>query len=180
MSSNRAQRHVAHRCSTASRRDSPGHPASPTGPVTLRRRTALARRDFSWLVAIIRSGPPRGFFRISWVRRFANLNEFFVHHEDVRRANGRGPRTNSAAMDAALWRNVMPNVFTTHPTHGASYDRRPCVHLTTRILHLGVASREDDVGGHVGSARRPRFAGCGPRGRPCMVAGCPRWLERAG
>jgi uncharacterized protein (TIGR03085 family) len=71
-----------------------------------RRRTALARRDFSWLVATIRSGPPRGFFRIGWVRRFPNLNEFFVHHEDVRRANGRGPRTNSPAMDAALWRNV--------------------------------------------------------------------------
>ena len=35
MSSNRAQRHVAHRCSTADCRDSPGHPASPTGPVTL-------------------------------------------------------------------------------------------------------------------------------------------------
>jgi hypothetical protein len=35
-----------------------------------------------------------------------NLNEFFVHHEDVRRANGCGPRTNSPAMDAALWRNV--------------------------------------------------------------------------
>ena len=40
------------------------------------------------------------------MRRFPNLNEFFVHHEDVRRANGRGPRTNSPAMDAALWRNV--------------------------------------------------------------------------
>jgi uncharacterized protein (TIGR03085 family) len=55
-----------------------------------RRRTALARKDFPWLVATIRSGPPRGFFRIGWVRRLPNLNEFFVHHEDVRRANGRG------------------------------------------------------------------------------------------
>jgi len=71
-----------------------------------RRRRALALRDFSWLVATIRSGPPPGFFRIGWVRRFPNLNEYFVHHEDVRRANGRGPRTNSPAMDAALWRNV--------------------------------------------------------------------------
>ena len=40
------------------------------------------------------------------MRRLPNLNEFFVHHEDVRRANGRGPRTNSPAKDAALWRNV--------------------------------------------------------------------------
>jgi uncharacterized protein (TIGR03085 family) len=71
-----------------------------------RRRRTLASRDFSWLVATIRSGPPPGFFRIGWVRRFPNLNEFFVHHEDVRRANGRGPRTNEHAMDEALWRNV--------------------------------------------------------------------------
>jgi uncharacterized protein (TIGR03085 family) len=71
-----------------------------------RRRTALAREDFGWVVATIRSGPPPGFFRIGWVRRLANLNEFFVHHEDVRRANGLAPRTNSPAMDAALWRNV--------------------------------------------------------------------------
>jgi uncharacterized protein (TIGR03085 family) len=71
-----------------------------------RRRSALARRDFAKLVATIRSGPPPGFFRIGWVRRFPNLNEFFVHHEDVRRANGRGPRTNEHAMNEVLWRNV--------------------------------------------------------------------------
>ena len=71
-----------------------------------RRRTALSCQEFPWLVATFRSGPPRGFFRIGWVRRFPTLNEFFIHHEDVRRANGRGPRTNPPAMDAALWRNV--------------------------------------------------------------------------
>src|ERR1700687_3228721 len=72
-----------------------------------RRRAGLARsRDFTWLVARMRCGPPLGFFRIGWVRALANLNEFFVHHEDVRRANGRGPRGLTPAMDAALWRNV--------------------------------------------------------------------------
>jgi uncharacterized protein (TIGR03085 family) len=72
-----------------------------------RRRTRLAEReDFSWLVARIRSGPPIGFFRIGWVRAVANLNEFFVHHEDIRRANGRGPRSLTPVMDVALWRNV--------------------------------------------------------------------------
>jgi uncharacterized protein (TIGR03085 family) len=72
-----------------------------------RRRARLAKReDFTWLVTRIRSGPPVGFFRIGWVRALANLNEFFVHHEDVRRANGRGPRSLTPAMDAALWRNV--------------------------------------------------------------------------
>jgi uncharacterized protein (TIGR03085 family) len=72
-----------------------------------RRRASLAaRKDFPWLIARIRSGPPIGFFRVGWVRAMANLNEFFVHHEDVRRANNRGPRSLAPAMDAALWRNV--------------------------------------------------------------------------
>jgi uncharacterized protein (TIGR03085 family) len=76
------------------------------GRMAERRRRALALMDFAELVATLRSGPPPGFFRIGWVRRLPNLNEFFVHHEDVRRANGRGPRTNEHAMDEALWRNV--------------------------------------------------------------------------
>jgi uncharacterized protein (TIGR03085 family) len=72
-----------------------------------RRRAGLAgRTDFAGLVARIRSGPPVGFFRIPWVREMANLNEFFVHHEDVRRANGLGVRSLGPAMDAGLWRNV--------------------------------------------------------------------------
>jgi uncharacterized protein (TIGR03085 family) len=72
-----------------------------------RRRVRLTNRnEFAWLVARIRSGPPAGFFRIGWVRSFPNLNEFFVHHEDVRRANGLGPRTLAHDLDAALWRNV--------------------------------------------------------------------------
>jgi uncharacterized protein (TIGR03085 family) len=40
------------------------------------------------------------------VRRVPNLNEFFVHHEDVRRANGCGPRTNPPAEDAALFCSI--------------------------------------------------------------------------
>jgi uncharacterized protein (TIGR03085 family) len=70
-----------------------------------RRRAALSEREFTDLVATVRAGP-RGYFRIGWVRRFPNLNEFFVHHEDVRRANGFGPRTNPPAEDAALFRNA--------------------------------------------------------------------------
>ena len=73
-----------------------------------RRRVRLTeQREFDWLVARIRSGPPPGLFRIGWVRSVPNLNEFFVHHEDVRRANGLGPRdTLTPALEAALWRNV--------------------------------------------------------------------------
>ncbi|MCV7216440.1 TIGR03085 family protein [Mycobacterium crocinum] len=73
------------------------------------RRTAamVRRRDFPWLVARLRHGPPVGFFRLGWVRDFPSLNEFFVHHEDVRRANGLGPREDLAPdLQGALWRNV--------------------------------------------------------------------------
>jgi uncharacterized protein (TIGR03085 family) len=70
------------------------------------RQSALAHRDFSLLIAALRSGPPPGFFRLGWVRRLPSLNEFFVHHEDLRRANGRGPRELGQAMDEVLWRNV--------------------------------------------------------------------------
>lgn len=88
-----------------------------------RRRTALALMDFSSLVTTIRSGPPPGFFRIGWVRRFPNLNEFFVHHEDVLRANGRGPRTNKRAMEEALWRNVSRAPwFLARRLHGAGLE----------------------------------------------------------
>jgi uncharacterized protein (TIGR03085 family) len=71
-----------------------------------RHRLALRERAYATLVATVRSGPPPGFFRLGWVRRFPNLNEFFVHHEDVRRANGLGARRHSAALDNALWHNV--------------------------------------------------------------------------
>jgi uncharacterized protein (TIGR03085 family) len=88
-----------------------------------RRRARLAHRtNFTRLVARIRSGPPIGFFRIDWVRSLANLNEFFVHHEDVRRANGQGPRRLTPAMDAALWRNV----------------RRGSGHLSRRLRACGL------------------------------------------
>lgn len=76
------------------------------GRLAERRRRALALEDFARLCATIRSGPPPGLFRLGWVRRVPNLNEYFVHHEDVRRANGRGPRVNEPGMDEALWRNV--------------------------------------------------------------------------
>ncbi|WP_431238029.1 TIGR03085 family metal-binding protein [Mycolicibacterium aichiense] len=73
------------------------------------RRTAamVEHREFGWLVDRLRSGPPFGFFRLGWVRDFPSLNEFFVHHEDVRRANGLSPREDlTADLQAALWRNV--------------------------------------------------------------------------
>jgi uncharacterized protein (TIGR03085 family) len=77
------------------------------GRFAARRQAALTGRPFPELVATLRSGPPPGFFRVGWVRDFPSLNEFFVHHEDVRRANGLGPRRTPPAEEAALFRNVV-------------------------------------------------------------------------
>jgi uncharacterized protein (TIGR03085 family) len=59
-------------------------------------------RGYDPLVAMLRTGPP-------WMHRtgplaIANVNENFVHHEDVRRASGEGPRAIDDEMDAILWR----------------------------------------------------------------------------
>ncbi len=51
----------------------------------------------------VRSGPPRFPWRIKKLRLLINLNEYFVHHEDVRRANGMTRRTDRPDLDDALW-----------------------------------------------------------------------------
>ena len=95
----------------------------PWSRLAERRRRALAQGDYTTLVATTRSGPPWGFFRIGWVRRVPNLNEFFVHHEDVRRANGLEPRTHAAVLDEALWRNVgLARWFLARRLHGIGLD----------------------------------------------------------
>ncbi len=71
-----------------------------------RRARLVDRHDYGWLVDRVRSGPPPGFFRIGWVRSHPNLNEFYVHHEDVRRANGLAPRTLTHELESGLWKNV--------------------------------------------------------------------------
>lgn len=74
----------------------------------LGRRTELAMqrtkaKGFDDVVALVRSGPPVGPFRIPHLRTLLNLNEYFVHHEDVRRPNGRGPRSDRPDLHDALW-----------------------------------------------------------------------------
>jgi uncharacterized protein (TIGR03085 family) len=60
-------------------------------------------RGFEALVAKVRSGPPIGPMAVPGLRTLTNLNEYFVHHEDVRRANGLGPRTDRPDLQDALW-----------------------------------------------------------------------------
>ncbi len=69
------------------------------------RRERASGMPYAALLDVVRA-EPRGLFRLGWVRRVPNLNEWFVHHEDVRRANGGGRRDLDEALNDALWSNV--------------------------------------------------------------------------
>jgi uncharacterized protein (TIGR03085 family) len=72
-------------------------------------------RGLEALVADLRNGPPKVPWQLPGLRGPLNLVEWFVHHEDVRRANGQGPRPEDPERDAALWaqlhRMVKPMLF---------------------------------------------------------------------
>jgi uncharacterized protein (TIGR03085 family) len=63
-------------------------------------------QGYERLVERLRGGPPLVPWRLPGLRRWLNENEWFIHHEDVRRANGRGPRTDRPDLDAAAWTTV--------------------------------------------------------------------------
>ena len=57
---------------------------------------------YDHLLGMLRTGPP-------WMHRTgplvtANVNEMFIHHEDVRRPAGEAPRTLDPETEALLWR----------------------------------------------------------------------------
>jgi len=62
-----------------------------------------SRYDFETLVSKVRAGPPMLFRPID---ALANLNEYFVHHEDLRRGAGDNtprPKEEVARVEEALW-----------------------------------------------------------------------------
>jgi uncharacterized protein (TIGR03085 family) len=60
-------------------------------------------KGYPRLVDRVRNGPPLGPFAVPGLRTLINLQEYVVHHEDVRRANGLGPRTDRPDLQDALW-----------------------------------------------------------------------------
>ncbi|HET6951151.1 MAG TPA: TIGR03085 family metal-binding protein [Acidimicrobiales bacterium] len=60
-------------------------------------------QGYERLVERLRTGPPLVPWRLPGLRGPLNTNEWFVHHEDVRRAAGREPRGDRPDLDAALW-----------------------------------------------------------------------------
>lgn len=62
-------------------------------------------KGFQRLVDRIRSGPALA-LRIPPLRKAMSFGEYFVHHEDVRRANGQSRRTDRDDLDEALWKQM--------------------------------------------------------------------------
>lgn len=60
-------------------------------------------RGYPALVEKVRNGPPLGPFVVPGLRTLLNLNEYVVHHEDVRRPNGLGPRADRPDLQDAVW-----------------------------------------------------------------------------
>jgi uncharacterized protein (TIGR03085 family) len=73
--------------------------------VTERAMADEKAKGYEAVVARVRGGPPPGPFRLGPLRA-TNVNEYFIHHEDVRRADGRAPRTGTDELDDALWQNL--------------------------------------------------------------------------
>jgi uncharacterized protein (TIGR03085 family) len=71
-------------------------------------RGFAGRTPFPRLIELIRTGPPRlSLFAIPGADAQANSVEFFVHHEDVRRAQpGWEPRRLDEGMSELLWRRL--------------------------------------------------------------------------
>ncbi|MFV0307981.1 MAG: TIGR03085 family metal-binding protein [Desertimonas sp.] len=68
-------------------------------------RVTETERPYSQIVERVRSGPPRWSpMRIDHVNTVVNTVEFFVHHEDVRRAR---PGWTSRSLDATLERTLV-------------------------------------------------------------------------
>jgi uncharacterized protein (TIGR03085 family) len=111
----------------------------PLAGYTRRAQRRLAERTpYPHLVQIIRTGPPRlSVFGLPGMDARANMVEYFVHHEDVRRAApGWQPRELSPGFADALW------------------GRLGMTRLILRKVPVGVELARDDVqdGDHPASA----------------------------
>jgi uncharacterized protein (TIGR03085 family) len=119
----------------------------PLAGLTERAYRKMRRRDFSDLVEMLRSGPPRlSPYSLPGVDALLNGAELFVHHEDVRRAQpGWRPRELSDEDQRTLWSVVR--------TAGKGLTRPVPVGLTLRntatqstaVLHKGSDEAGSDM-----------------------------------
>ena len=69
----------------------------------LRLMARTKAKGYPYVVDRVRNGPPVGPMALPKLRTLLNLNEYVVHHEDVRRANGLAPRTDRPDLQDVLW-----------------------------------------------------------------------------
>lgn len=114
---------------------------------TERVRTGAKHRGYDRLVDLVRSGPPvYSPFSLPGVDAAANTVEYFVHHEDVRRARaGWEPRPLPAEVEEELWRR------------GTRASR-----MVFRKVGAGVVLRRPDGTTHVARAGTPEVTISGP------------------
>lgn len=85
---------------------SPGILLPPLAGYTERVQQSVANRPFAALVEDVRSGPPK-WSPFALLDPLINLGEMFVHHEDLRRADGSWTRrVLPAAVEKRLWPQV--------------------------------------------------------------------------
>jgi uncharacterized protein (TIGR03085 family) len=75
---------------------------------TERVQAEIGGKPWDELVDLVRSGPPRWSpFAVRQLNEVVNGAEYFIHHEDVRRAvDGWEPRPADPAVDAMAWRSL--------------------------------------------------------------------------
>jgi uncharacterized protein (TIGR03085 family) len=114
---------------------------------TERVRTGAKHRGYDTLVELVRKGPPvYSPFALPGADAAANTVEYFVHHEDVRRARPEWqPRPLSADADEELWRRT---------SRGSR--------MAFRKVGAGVVLRRPDGTTHVAKAGSPTVTITGP------------------
>ena len=158
------------------------------------RRAAEKAKGLPALVARLRGGAPLVPWRIPGVRTLLNGGEYLIHHEDVRRANGRGPRAERPDLDDVAWRMAG---FTGRRLAATGPARRRRAALPGRppaAVREGRGSGAHRGAGRAGPlsqrpARRRRGrrrgsggglpgGGAGPAGALVAAVGWARWFER--
>jgi uncharacterized protein (TIGR03085 family) len=126
---------------------------------TRAQRKLSGRTPYPMLVETIRSGPPRfSVFGIPGVDAKANFAEYFVHHEDVRRAQQDWqPRELGDDLTDAVWSQL-------------SHAR-----LMLRKVPVGIEFARDDIGEQPGGQRPLRMT-VRPRTPVVTIIGAPAEL----
>lgn len=123
---------VAHLVARERRPDSaPGFVLRPLARHSENVRASFSDRPYVELVELVRTGPPKWSpFAVPKLEPLVNTAEFFVHHEDVRRAQtGWAPRSLPRAAQDELWQALVVRAK-----------------IAFRAIRCGVVLQRSDVG----------------------------------